>query len=233
MVRLTKRGRKTETTDTRTRILDAAERLFAQAGFKSVPLRRITEQANADLGLISYYFGSKENLYAEAMRRRSGELTAERLNRLNNARQLSPTATPDVDAIVGAYLSPVAEWATGNRRGWRDYLRMAAQASNDPNFNKLVSERLDPAARHFISALRAALPGADLKDIHWSYQFMISLVVHTLQETGRIDLLSDGLCRSADLKGAFERLQPFVVSGMLRVARARDVAEAPPKKTRP
>jgi AcrR family transcriptional regulator len=56
--------------DTRERILDSAEQLFAEHGFGGTSVRQITEAADANLGAVNYYFRSKEGLYAEVFARR-------------------------------------------------------------------------------------------------------------------------------------------------------------------
>ena len=60
--------------DTRERILDAAERLFAAHGFSGTSVRDITDAAGANLGAINYHFRSKEELYAEVFARRAALL---------------------------------------------------------------------------------------------------------------------------------------------------------------
>lgn len=52
----------TEKTDKREHILQVAEQLFADKGFDGTSVRDIAEQANVNLAMISYYFGSKEKL---------------------------------------------------------------------------------------------------------------------------------------------------------------------------
>jgi hypothetical protein len=65
----------------------------------------------------------------------------------------------------------------------------------------------------FIEALRQALPGCEPREIYWGYQFLTGALTLTFAETGRIDRLSGGLCKSADLDSVHERLAPFVASG--------------------
>jgi AcrR family transcriptional regulator len=48
---------------TRERILEHARRLFAEKGFDATSVREITRAAGANLGAITYHFGSKESLY--------------------------------------------------------------------------------------------------------------------------------------------------------------------------
>ncbi len=55
---------------TRDRLLDAAERLFAQKGYNGVSVREITKAANASLAAVNYHFRSKKELYMEVFRQR-------------------------------------------------------------------------------------------------------------------------------------------------------------------
>ena len=54
----------------RDRILTAAERLFSEAGIDGVSMREIAAEAGVQLALISYYFGTKQELYRAVFRRR-------------------------------------------------------------------------------------------------------------------------------------------------------------------
>ena len=55
---------------TRERILDEAERLFAREGFAAVSVRQITNAAEVNLASVNYHFGNKHNLYLEVFRSR-------------------------------------------------------------------------------------------------------------------------------------------------------------------
>lgn len=52
---------------TRARLVDAAWRVIAGDGLRAATSRRIAAEAGANLGAITYYFGSKNNLVAEAV----------------------------------------------------------------------------------------------------------------------------------------------------------------------
>src|SRR5580698_3015488 len=53
----------------RQRIVDAAMREFSEKGFAGARVRAIAQRAGVNPQLISYYFGGKEGLYDEIMRR--------------------------------------------------------------------------------------------------------------------------------------------------------------------
>ena len=54
---------------TRTAILDAAERLFAQKGFDATSLSEVGAAAGVSRGTPGYFFGSKEELYRAVLER--------------------------------------------------------------------------------------------------------------------------------------------------------------------
>jgi AcrR family transcriptional regulator len=62
---------------TRGKILATALRVFAERGFDGARTRDIAEQAGANLGLITYYFGNKDGLWREAVASAFAELQRE------------------------------------------------------------------------------------------------------------------------------------------------------------
>jgi len=68
--------------------------------------------------------------------------------------------------------------------------------------------------------LREALPNCPPREIYWGYQFLTGALTLTFAETGRIDKLSGGLCRSSDLDSVHQRLARYVAAGF----RALDAA---------
>ena len=61
--------------------LDAAERQFAENGYAGAKIRAIAEEAEANLGALHYYWGSKESLFRAACSRRMEPVIAERMRR--------------------------------------------------------------------------------------------------------------------------------------------------------
>ncbi len=55
--------KKREGTTTRGKLLLVAEKLFAEKGYHGAGVREITSKAGVNTSAISYYFGSKKNLF--------------------------------------------------------------------------------------------------------------------------------------------------------------------------
>lgn len=59
-----------EKIDKRSRILEAATKLFAELGYEGASTRQIAKEAGANMAMINYYFGSKEGVFMEIMTQR-------------------------------------------------------------------------------------------------------------------------------------------------------------------
>lgn len=55
-------------------ILQVAEKLFAEKGFDGSTIREISEKANVNVAMVSYYFGSKEKLLESLILFRTSDL---------------------------------------------------------------------------------------------------------------------------------------------------------------
>ena len=75
-----------------------------------------------------------------------------------------------------------------------------------------------PSGDHrLIDLLKEALPGARDEDLYWAYHNLSGALTLTLGETGRLDRLSEGLCRSGDLKTAYATMTRFAAAGFRAV----------------
>jgi AcrR family transcriptional regulator len=67
-----------EILNTKDRIMDEAEKLFAELGFKATSMRAITQAADVNLAAVNYHFGSKDKLIEEVIVRKLRLINAER-----------------------------------------------------------------------------------------------------------------------------------------------------------
>jgi AcrR family transcriptional regulator len=213
------------------RILDAAERLFAQRGYYGVPLRDINRAAGVDVALVGYHFGGKRELFGAVFERRAELLNGERLELLEEARRAALPGAPALEAIINAFTRPLVEHSARGGRGWKSYFALIAYVSNSPEFAPaMMARHFDPLLARFIAVTREALPRCPPQEIYWGYQFLTGALTLTFAESGRIDQLSGGLCRASDLEVVHERLAPYVAAGLRALCARAGPAPRPGKR---
>src|ERR1700724_3073889 len=87
--------------DTKTRILNSAEKLFGKNGFDATSLRDITAEAQVNLAAVNYHFQSKDSLIDAIIERRILPINQRRLEMLDAAGH-----PPSVEQVVESFLSP-------------------------------------------------------------------------------------------------------------------------------
>lgn len=138
---------------TREKVLDTAERLFAKKGFNAVSVREITGAAGVHLSAVNYYFGSKKNLYEEVFRSRvvpKARFFNEILKRFDQAREI------DLREFVRFLTSAFLEHAINQRERMIKHgpLFFREMASPSPSFELFVDEIIKPI-HHKIADLLA------------------------------------------------------------------------------
>lgn len=212
------RGRSNRSVVTRERILDAAELLFTAKGFHAVSVRDITGAASVDVALVNYHFGSKQQLFEAVFMRRAEVLNVERLRKLEMVLDRAYPKAPSVENIIDAFTHPLLDRSNRGSAGWKAWFAIIAQVNNSKDLGSLIMTRFfDPVVQSFIRALQLALPNCDKRDLYWSYHFLSGALTLTFAETGRIDNLSQGICRATDLDSVHERLVPFISAGFRAV----------------
>ena len=214
--RLNRRGERT-----RTALLDAAESLFAAKGFHGVTVRAIAREADADPALVTYYFGGKRELFDAVLMRRAKLLNEIRLEELERCEREAGPDGPTLEAVIDAFTHPLLDRSAKGGPGWKSYFALIAQITNSPEWGQAVMcKYFDPIVRRFLDAIRKALPGCSEEDLYWSYHFLSGALVLTFAETGRIDALSNGLVKSADIASVHKRMPVFIAAGFRRLAEA-------------
>jgi len=215
------RRRKGEGLDLRRAILDAAEQLFSAHGFYGVTTRQVAAEAGVDTALIHYYFDSKRGLFDAVFARRAEILNLERSAALS-AYEAANAGALSARGVIAAFIDPLVERALRGEAGWKNYFRLVALVNNTPAWGGETMHRFfDPVVHQFIDTLRRALPDAELRDLYWGYQFLTGSMMLALSETGRIDQLSEGLCRSNDLEAARIRLFDYCAAGFEAIVKHR------------
>ena len=92
-------------TDTATRLRSAGRRIFARQGYEGASVRRITREARANLGAVTYHFGSKEGLYEAVV----DSALAPLRERVTEAATVPGTPLERIEGVVRAFFAHLSE----------------------------------------------------------------------------------------------------------------------------
>ncbi len=129
-----RRKRDEQLKGTEERILDAAERLFAEKGWEDTSVRDITTDAGCNVAAVNYHFGGKDALYQAVFVR-----FARKLWESHNRRLYEDVATNGEPTTLEAALALFVGTFLGNRDGAQRHRRLDALVDRE-----IRSQRLPP-----------------------------------------------------------------------------------------
>lgn len=215
---------RSERPDRQQAILLAAEKLFAQHGYRAVSIRQIADEAGVPLALVSYYHGQKHELFQAIFNHWRGTVD-ERLALLAQAREGSP-GPHMLRRIVEAFVRPVLRLRASSEGEYYAQLVARELFYRTPEAVQVLSDHFDPMAHAFIDALHAACPGSTRGDAAWAYQFAVGALLHHISDD-RVERLSRRQNKPVD-PAAGLLLIDFISAGAAAV-----LAPAPPPTPRP
>lgn len=195
-------------------ILDTSEELFAQFGYFGVTIKDVADKMGIHAALIHYYFDGKKALFDAVFERRVEFAVSSRTAGLD-AYEREAGDHPTVEGALRAYYDSAFDVYVEGNEGWRNFGRIFSQVNNAPGYGAEKMEAyFDPLVLRLIGLLQKALPDAMPEDLFWSFQFTSGAYSLILSRTGRIDRLSENLCRSTDFEAVRERFVIFMAGGL-------------------
>ena len=137
------------------RLIDAAERLFADRGIDNVSLQEIAETAGqSNKFAVQYHFKSREGLIDAVFEARLPEINRRREAHVERLRSAGAPSIPD---LLRAIFAPVVEQV--DAQGKHHYARFSSQVRVDPRYRRgWFNSRHLAAVTEVLNMLRAATP---------------------------------------------------------------------------
>jgi len=194
---------------TRDRLLDVAERLFAQRGIDATSLRAITTAADANLASVNYHFGSKYELFLEILARRIAPVNAERLRLLNIAEKQA-NGNPSVSAILNAFLAPALYLYARDKEDAKHVISLLGRLHTEPRADELKSLFFNELRK----MMQRALHTLEAHKVARRFFFVVGSMAHTMSAGDTLKIASNGLCNTDDSEANLQHLISFGRAGM-------------------
>lgn len=203
--------------DTKERILDAAERLFANDGFHNASLRAITSAANANVAAVNYHFGTKEALLEAVFERRLVPLNRLRQDLLEAVRESARLAgqRPRARDVLQAFIEPTLSFRDSSP-GAAGFVLLVGRAIAEPDdtLRKIFMRQMEPIFFLLYNTLREAMPHLQTEILFWRLHFALGAMSHTMCMAGRFQLLPPGVAPPNDATSLTTMVLDFVTAGM-------------------
>src|SRR5262245_24991530 len=206
---------------TRNKILDAAERLFAEHGYTAVSMRSITAEAGVNVAAIHFHFASKEALFEAIFNRRVKPINAARLVGLARAYDEARHGAADLERVLTAFVAPHLEAARGFDAGSIVLLQFMARAAAEPDksIQAVLRKEFDPVWMELTKAVRRTLPDASDEAVGWGLFFTLGTLYFINPSRGWLAALTRKRCNAADTEAAMQYLIPFLTAGLQALAK--------------
>ena len=204
--------------NTRQKILDEAEKLFARQGFESTSLRSIIASAGVNLAAIHYHFRGKEGLIRAVIERRFARVNDERLRLLAEYENRAEGRTPLVEEILDAFLAPMLRLGLLHSGQGRLLMQLAGRLlqASDGMLEKAAGSEFERVAVRFLAAFQKAVP-LTKQEIAWRMNFTIGAAARALFGGIPIRVLSSAShedLQERDVERVLQRLIAYTAAGM-------------------
>ena len=203
--------------DTKQRILDAAEYLFARNGYRGTSLREITDRAKVNLAAVNYHFGSKKTLVEEVIKRRLLPLNSLRKKRLEEVKAAADRKgkQPHIKAVLSAFIEPTLKFKESNP-GAEHFFTFIGRSFTDPD-NTVRDEfvrYIKPLFQLLFETACQSLPDHAGDIIFWRLHFTLGSLFHTMHICGNVKTEFMKMETDMDADSIIDLIMPYVTAGM-------------------
>ena len=202
---------------THTRFLVSAERLFCVNGYEGTKIRAIATLSNANLGMLSHYWGSKRALFREVFDRRLRPIHEERMRRFRALEKVVKSGKPvSIADVLRAQIEP-SFILPGQSAADANALRvLLGRALTDPSEEvvTVMGEIFAESGNLFFTLLKRASPDINHIEFYWRANCVVGAFTFAESYTDRLTQFIDEDLSDIDWTAASNYVVRFLSAGM-------------------
>ena len=202
-------------TDTKTRILDAAEKLFAERGFSETSLRLITSKAEVNLASVNYHFGSKKELIRAVLARYLDVFmptAASEIKRLH----LAPEHA-SLNEIFSALIKPLLELNKVRNGGTIIFLQLLGRGyiESQGHLRWFITTHYGQHLSTFVQAVSASAPHIPPAEMFWRLHFTLGTIVFTMASADALnEIAASDYGEHNNTEAIIRKVIPYMAAGV-------------------
>lgn len=206
-------GKRKDGLERKALLLEAATKVFAEKGFRDTTIADICEGAHSNTASVNYYYGSKDELYAEVWKN-AFQMAMEKYP---PDMQLGPNADAEeqLRALIRSFLHKMLD---SGQLGYAGQILLMELANPTDAINHIKRDAIEPLRIRMISILRQLL-GEHVSE--QNVEFCAMSIIHQCMgfgfHRGRLPVPFNGLQQEGLQEALSEHILNFSLAGIAAV----------------
>ncbi len=199
---------------TKEKILNVAEGLFAEQGFKDTSLRTITSKAGVNLASVNYHFGDKKTLVRAVLNRYLEAFMPEVHNALIGLNQRDSYSMEDV---FESLREPLKNLSKVNSNGTSRFMLLIGRGYTDVqgHLRWFITTRYSETLNLFTQSVMKANPELTKEALFWRLHFTLGTCVFTMASSKALtEIAENDFGSKVDAKVVVDQIIPYLAAGV-------------------
>ncbi|WP_394127328.1 TetR/AcrR family transcriptional regulator [Vibrio hepatarius] len=199
---------------TKEKILDVAEALFAEHGFKDTSLRTITSKAGVNLASVNYHFGDKKTLVRAVLNRYLEAFMPAVQDALIN---LNLNDQYEMADVFESLRGPLRNLNDVRPNGTSRFMLLIGRGYTDVqgHLRWFITTRYSEALTLFTQSVMKANPKLTQEELFWRLHFTLGTCVFTMASSqALLEIAENDYGKAMDAKSVVDQLIPFLAAGV-------------------
>lgn len=199
---------------TKEKILDVAEALFAEHGFKDTSLRTITSKAGVNLASVNYHFGDKKTLVRAVLDRYLEAFMPAVQDALIN---LNLNQSYEMADVFESLREPLRNLSDVRPNGTSRFMLLIGRGYTDVqgHLRWFITTRYSEALSLFTESVLRANPKLTQEELFWRLHFTLGTCVFTMASSqALLEIAENDYGKAMDAKSVVDQLIPFLAAGV-------------------
>ncbi|AIW13708.1 MULTISPECIES: TetR/AcrR family transcriptional regulator [Vibrio oreintalis group] len=199
---------------TKEKILDVAEALFAEHGFKDTSLRTITSKAGVNLASVNYHFGDKKTLVRAVLDRYLEAFMPAVQDALIN---LNLNESFEMADVFESLRGPLRNLNDVRPNGTSRFMLLIGRGYTDVqgHLRWFITTRYSDALSLFTESVMKANPKLTQEELFWRLHFTLGTCVFTMASSqALLEIAENDYGKAMDAKSVVDQLIPFLAAGV-------------------